>query len=427
MVRLLWSNEDGIILPFAVLMIAVFTILGFSALFLVHTQAVLEQKEINRTDALHYAEAGINDYLGHLNRRINVPWDKWGAPIPFEDGYYQLTPVNVEDNSLVRVIRSTGWVAGDEQNKRTIEVEIDRRAFNQYAYFSGTDCYIYGGKKEPVYWAKNEKCYGPYHTNDILYIKDAASEQRPVFYGPVTYVNGVQGTKDSVTVWIGPFPISVLKDFSNLLFKKGHSQVPAIEVPRNNYQLKEKAMERGHYYFGQTRIRLDGDQYHVKYYVKENGKYKPVVETKRLPDNGVIYVDGGSGGKFDYDSGNVFISGTLSGQLTIGAANEIYITGYDPTIDEWQVAQQHPTGGITYENVVFYAVDENHNKTTDPNKIAGYKADTKRGNDMLGLVANKDIKILGIGWFNKPNPRSSDKEYNVAPQNIYIHAALFSI
>lgn len=237
MFKLLWQNENGIILPLVVVMVAVFTILGFSALFMVDTQAGLGQKEIQKTDALHYAEAGINDYLGHLNRRINAPWDKWNVPIPFEDGYYQLEQVAFDENSLTREIQATGWIAGDEGNKRTIKVKIGRRAFNEYAYFSHDD-------GPNIVWTTGEKCFGPYHTNGTLRISG-----QPIFYGHVTYATDVTGVGNN----------------AKKIFKAGHSKVPEIKLPNNNYQLKERAIEGGHYYPARTRILLDGDRYHVKY------------------------------------------------------------------------------------------------------------------------------------------------------------------
>ncbi|NLL19513.1 MAG: hypothetical protein GX262_10905 [Clostridia bacterium] len=427
MLKFLWQNEDGIVLPLAVVLIAVLTLLGFSAIFMVDAQKSLAQKDIEKADALHYAEAGIHDYLGHVNRKTNKDWDRWGEVIPFEDGYYQVVKVDYDEKSLKRDIQSTGWVAGDEDNKRTVQVTIDRRAFNQYAYFSNTDSFIINGKKEKVYWAKNEKCYGPYHTNDSLYIKDANSSSRPVFYGHVSYVNAIEG--------------DYVKSYAKQLFREGYSKVPPIVIPQTNYQIKERAQEGGHYYSGRTRILLDGDKYHVKYYEYDEKGKKYVEKEKRnlpLPENGVIYVDGGSDGKFAATSGNLFIAGELSGSLTIGAANEIYITGYDPLEDTWATKNgknwtivpakkpNNTTQGLVYKNTTFQQVKKG-------NEVVGYTANLNKGDDLLGLVANKDIKILGIGWFNNPNPSSGsrnsdpDPEYNVAPTDITIHGAIFSI
>lgn len=68
------------------------------------------------------------------------------------------------------------------------------------------------------------------------------------------------------------------------------------------------------------------------------------------------------------------------------------------------------TQGLVYKNTVFKA-QRSGNETT------GYKAE---GDDMLGLVANNKIRILGEGWFDRPKA-------DVAPENITIHGAIFSI
>ncbi|HHY60085.1 MAG TPA: hypothetical protein GX504_05655 [Clostridia bacterium] len=409
------QHEQGFVLPLALVLLAAITLLGFSAVFLASNQQTLGQRIASNEKALHYAEAGIHAYLGHVNKRQNVEWTDWDIPIPFEDGFYRLEKVENEGEkatSLVRRIRSTGWVKGHEESARTIEVEIGRVAFNQYSMFSGTD--------KDIVWTTGEKCYGPYHTNETLNINGD-----PVFYGPVTYATGLNIERGSPT------------------FKQGHKQVPPIEVPESNYQLKERAAEGGHVYYGRTRILLTGSSYKVKYF---NEKGQEVLETKPLPENGVIYIDAGKGqvknynNKFDQNLGNLFIAGELSGNLTIGAANDIYITGYDPTVDQWNTAKNQPKPsssqqGLVYRNTTFYPVDGNGNPTNNDNKVVGFNADTTKGDDLLGLVANNKIRILGRGWFNNPNPDAwwllgvwiGDPEFDVAPENITIHGAVFSI
>ena len=114
--------------------------------------------------------------------------------------------------------------------------------------------------------------------------------------------------------------------------------------------------------------------------------------------------------KFNSKSGNAFVSGTLQGRLTIAAANNIYITGRDPTEFNYSQAEVNPSGGVTYANTTFSPYPASGEQT-------GYLAE---GDDMLGLVANNYIHILGNGWFSG-NPS------NVAPENVAIHGALFSI
>jgi len=106
---------------------------------------------------------------------------------------------------------------------------------------------------------------------------------------------------------------------------------------------------------------------------------------------------------------NIFISGSLKGILTIASSNDIYITYADPT--EWYEYEGQPIniesnppsqppisfiwknnstktypeeGGILYKSTTF--------NSSDKNNI------TANGKDMLGLIANNDIKILHYGW-----------------------------
>lgn len=404
------ENEKGIALPLVLLIIAIFTIMGFSAVFLVMNQGTIGKKNIHRMEVLHYAEAGIHEYLGHINKIANVPWEEWDEDIPFGDGFYKLL-IEGDSSQLERTITSTGWVKGDENNKRTVQVKIGRRAFNQYSYFSGTD--------HDIVWTTGEKCYGPYHTNSRLNISGS-----PTFYDSVTSVGKISGINN------------LNNQDKAKIFRKGYlEEVPVIEIPPTNYELKERALENGHHYNGRTRILLKGDSYDVKYFEGNTEKHQ---KNELLPENGVIYIDGGVGtDKFGKTSGNLFISGELSGELTIGAANNIYITGYDPTEDDFkeyvrtgwwggnwvQKALPTPsssTQGIVYKNTSF-------KEKREKGEIVGYEPNTDLEKDLLGLVANKDVIILGKGWFNNPSGSSSDGTNNLAPQNIHINGAIFAI
>lgn len=175
--------------------------------------------------------------------------------------------------------------------------------------------------------------------------------------------------------------------------------------PETNQQLKTQAKYNGYYFEGRTSIMLDGDS--IKIRNKGNS-----VQTINDLKNGVIYVDGTVveeqapyrfNNKWNSDLGNVFVSGTMNGRLTIATSNDIYITGYDPT--EFDFSKAKKTGGIKYYDTTF---DGQGNVVSN-------------GDDMLGLVANKYIFILHYGWFGKMNNTS------VALNDITIHAALFAL
>ena len=123
-----------------------------------------------------------------------------------------------------------------------------------------------------------------------------------------------------------------------------------------------------------------------------------------LPENGVIFVDGlqndGShpydsaiAGKFNPEMGNLFVHGRLSGRLTIASANDIYITGYNPTdwrhpdhITDFNSPEYPP--GITYADTTYVLVwDGSEWVRTDVT-----------GSDMLGLMARRNVHTLHWNW-----------------------------
>jgi hypothetical protein len=88
--------------------------------------------------------------------------------------------------------------------------------------------------------------------------------------------------------------------------------------------------------------------------------------------------------------GNVFVSGYLTGQLTIAANNDIFITAYNPTLP-W--ASTTYTGGIWYDS------------------IGNFTPNLTTSNDLLGLIANEDTRILGSDWPDNSNTDLANGTY----------------
>ncbi|HHX50757.1 MAG TPA: hypothetical protein GX711_04900, partial [Clostridia bacterium] len=293
-------EEKGLALPLVMILILVVSLLGISALFLVESQTTMGSQYTGSVQTIHYAEAGIHKYLWYLNKE-GATQPLFDTDIPFEDGFFRLSLVAQEEG--YQVIRSTGWRSDRESTRRTIEAVLTKRTFCRQVYLSEND-------GTNIWWVDGEKCYGPYHTNSSLRVKG-----RPVFYGKVTYVNSIV-----------PYDYNTNPDF-----REGTEQVTPLQFPSSNNQLKLLAGSAGHLYEGRTSIYLKGDKYDVHYYDSQAKSFIKETE-KEFPPNGVIYVNGGSSSqKFNSKSGNAFVSGTLQGRLTIAAANNIYITGRDPT------------------------------------------------------------------------------------------------
>ncbi|HHY94334.1 MAG TPA: hypothetical protein GX513_04890 [Firmicutes bacterium] len=379
MIRLL-RQERGIALPMVAAIIAIITILGLSSTYLVDSQGTMGAQYAGGERALYFAEAGVYKYLWHLNkdsRYYAKPEDektedeaRLGVDTPFQDGYYRLEVDPPSTEIPVVTIRCTGWAASSPANRRTIEVKAHKRQFVQQIYGSNGEETARG---EPVWWITGDEVWGPLHTNGTLNI-----DGDPRFHGRVTY---------SVALNVRPG--------SNPYYEAGPPEkVNTLGFPPSNSQLMLQAKYNGYYYEGRTSILLDGSQ--VK--IWNNG----VTQTRPLPANGVIYVNGRTGSdKWGLDMGNAFVSGTLDGRLTIAAVNDIYITAKDPTNLNYDSARV--TGGILYANPDF----------DPPGGIT---------DDMLGLVANRYVRILHYGWFG-----SYPSHRDVAPQNITIHAAIFAL
>ncbi|MDI6907395.1 MAG: hypothetical protein QMC81_07915 [Thermoanaerobacterales bacterium] len=385
-------SEAGIALPIVMALVVIISLLGFTAAFVVESQSVMGQRFAGGEDALYYAEAGYNKYLWHLNEdsRFYETAESdalLNVDTPFQDGFYRLQIQKPTTDEPVVTITSTGWPANDPTNRRTIEVKVHKRQFVQQVYLSNND-------GSDIWWTSGEECRGPLHTNGTLRI-----QRRPVFYGPVTYSQAlVKGTGYNPDYREGP-----------------PQKVDPLVFPANNLDLKTWAEKDKYLYYGRTCIYLDNDQLVIR---DRNGN----LQTRPLPPNGVLYVDGDGTSKWGSNTGNVFVSGTLSGRLTIAAKNDIYITYDDPT--DWSEPPWFApaTGGIRYANTTFihHVVD-------------GKLVTEVQGDDMLGLVANRCIYILHYGWPKEGQNAYWDYRllwlipYDVAPHKITIHAAIFAI
>lgn len=373
MMRLL-RQERGIALPIVLAIIAIITILGLSSAYLVESQGAMGAQHAGGERALYFAEAGVYKYLWHLNKDSRYyEKDTGGVDTPFQDGYYRLEVEQPSPGEPVVTIYSTGWAASNPGNRRTIKVQVRKRQFVQHIYASDQEKTATG---ETVWWITGDEVWGPLHTNGTLNI-----DGDPRFHGRVTYSVALNVRPGSHPYYEAGPPEKV----NTLAFPPSNSQLMLLAQPERG----------GYYYEGRTSILLDGDKVKIR---NKNG----VPQTVRLPANGVIYVNGRTGSdKWGLDMGNAFVSGTLHGRLTIAAANDIYITAKDPTDFNYKSAPV--TGGIQYANPDF-----------DPE---GGITD-----DMLGLVANRYVRILHYGWFGS-HPNSRD----VAPYDITIHAAIFAL
>ena len=275
-------------------------------------------------------------------------------------------------------------VTGKANNvQRTIEVDLRKNGFLKFLYYTdfetldpslesdpawaATNCnkYYYTGRASnctDIQWITNDLVNGPLHTNDAMYITGT-----PRFTDVQTESSWPDGSnpapQSSTHRWYG----SGSPATSPTPAYKPVYAAPVL-MPPSNTQIKTQAQATGGcLYTGPTRIIL-----------KSNGKMDVMspkttspnagcgtgtmsnVQTDiPLPSTGVIYVQSGTGTcslpelkpaaatngfpgypqgytdnatkkdvtSYDCKAGDVFVEGTLKGQLTIAADNNVIVTG----------------------------------------------------------------------------------------------------
>lgn len=391
------NNQRGIALPIVLSILVIITLLGFTAMSLTENQTIMVTRHQQHEKALYYAEAGVYRYINLLNdnrdfyenpESDNLFKDK---EIAFESGYYELTIIPPTVTNPAVTIQSKGWTAENPKITRTLKVSVYKREFVQNLFVTNSEK---SSNNTDIWWVKGDVVDGPLHTNGDLAIDGTAGtgSEGPVFKGSVSY-SGIYTLRSGTQRFEAGPP----------------EKVPSLIFPTSdemNLKFESIAASDNYLYDGRTCIYIDGSTLKIR---NKNGS----IESRSIPPNGVVYVKGGTSDKTDdkwkNNIANVFVSGKLNGRLTIAADNDIYITGWDPT--NWneptlssgkRIPRGTNTGGITYNN-----------------KAAN-------SNDMLGLVARGYVYLLHYGW-----PRASGQgwssDYDVAPENITIHAAIFAL
>lgn len=363
-------NRRGLVMPYVLFVLVFVSILGLSFISLNKNQTKMIGQDISKTKAMEYAEAGYNEYLWRLNEDVNYYETKdheelMGVPIKYGEGYFMLKVDKPDFNDRFINIYSTGWVEGDKANARTIHAKIRKKEFVHHMYVSNSEKI----GNQYIVWVTGDKIHGPLHTNDNIKIQG-----HPIFFDRVTF-KGLAFVNSNT---------GMNKINKGGIFRKGAEKSEELTFPKNNSSLKKWAERDGVVFEGNTSIYLKGDIINVR-----NDNNVTEYSLRNDIKNGVIYIGNrgkATGEKFDKNTGNVFISGKLSGKLTIGAENNIYITSKDPT-KAYKALDNQLGDGLTYINTTFNSVGD-----------VIHVQDKDKKADMLGLVANEDVMILHYGW-----------------------------
>jgi type II secretory pathway pseudopilin PulG len=409
---LCWRNEDGFALATVMATTAILIVLTSAAVAYGVGSQNISRHDQDWNAALSAAEAGIDDYIFRLNENSNywlynagnlppdgnkafIQWVPVAGGSTLSQYRYDINATTITTNGVIK-ITSTGRVNDTE---RTVYASLRRRSFIDYLYFTDfetkdpasytgtpftaaqaqTQCakYFYGGRNSSctdINFVSGDAINGPLHSNDAYLVCGT-----PAFNGETsTSWSGASGLRYRLNTGCTNHPT-----FANAGDPK---QLPPLTMPPSNSSIKAETLagRGGCLYTGPTRIKLNNNgtmTVNSPFSKQTNNSPCPKSGTGALPSNGVIYVQNvpsvttdpnytngcpySVGGRahplglpiasdlniYGCRNGDVFIEGTLDGQLTVASENNIDVT--------WNVTY---TGGLG-------------------------------GDDLLGLVANNYVEV----------------------------------
>jgi hypothetical protein len=438
------TGEDGVAMVTVMMIVLVLTLLMVATVNYAVQGEPPSRRDQDWNAALAAAQAGVDDYLYRLQQDDNyylfsasnpptpanqafTGWQTIPGPANQGQFHYGVDLAQYGSQGVVQ-LTSTGRVRGVQ---RTIRASFRRRNFLDYLYLTDyevldpqsgyysdpatatTACSMYWWQGRPtspcrrISFVTGDTINGPMHTNDTISVDGS-----PRFNGRATTgYTGNMSCPPSGTYTYRWYGLSGCGDTPQ--FQSGDPEaVPLLTLPTSNTAIKAQtdraAGRTGCLYNGPTRIVLNAaGTMTVTSPFTTSATYATCVGSNRpLPTNGVIYVQNvpasqtatctGSQNRLGYPVsadvtpyqcrvGDVFLSGTLRGRLTIAAENNIVIVS----------------------------------NTTYANSGAG-------SSDLLGLVANQFVQVYhpvnsaGQNVSDNRNPTSTF-------QNPQIHAAILAL
>lgn len=339
------KNKKGMILIAAYLVIAL--LLTFSLIFVNRSinDKNLAVKEKDIIQAFYLTEAGLDSGLVWLRAQGSPPpgtaaFDPLGGAQNLGGGTYSVS-IDPDDgnpgNYLKRYkIISTGIAAGITQ---ILVNEVQTDSYARFAYFTDTEHFRwYGWYRIPVWFIGGDQISGPTQTNSHFHIKGnpaflgqvKSADNYLTFYNNGSYIDSTSSTNP-------PRDVPVFQQGIGL-------GVEPINMPSKALDLRTAAVQSGLHLEGSTTVALNSDGT-MNVTNRQRGWDNQNVS---MPANGALFVTGG----------DLTVSGTLNGRLSMGTNRNVVIA----------------------DNVT-YADDPRVNQNSD---------------DMLGLIAERDV-VVSIG------------------------------
>lgn len=344
-------------------------------------------------------------------------------------------------------IQSSGELSGSFRIKskgmsgsatRTLIATFKATAFLDYVYFTNfetEDPELYNAPAGCVgkyydEWSKEklscdtitfssiDNVYGPFHTNDAAKLSGSVEFGRK----EDEYGREKGSPPDTVEMYEGAYPEdenekctgAPVFNTANKCYTKGEK----LLMPEGDSSL-EAYVESENEFTGETRLELNGTSNTIEVVnYKENGE--KTTKTINWPKNGLIYVKAGSCGwpvkgtsteaydadgsyeaKNEYGCGSVYVHGTYSKSLTVGAQDDLIING-----------------------------------SIYPTSVAGKLGSAPTGTAVVGLIAGKFVRIYhpvkeggqnsSSGCTESNESKSEDPNGWGSQSSPWIYAALLS-
>jgi hypothetical protein len=415
------NGQEGVAMITIMMIVVVLTLLMVATLNYAMQGEPQSRRDQDWNAALAAAQAGVDDYLYRLQQDdeyvkysatspptpANVAFTGWhNIPGPSNPGQFHYSTTNLASQGIVQVT-STGRVRGVQ---RTVRANLRRKGFLDYLYLTDFESldpqsgyysdpataasrcglYWWNGRSTSyctrISFVTGDTINGPLHTNDTISVNG-----NPQFNGKATtaYTGKMSCAASPSFTWRW-YGLNTCSD--RPVFLTGDPQVvPILPLPTTNTAIKAEtdrtAGKTGCLYNGPTRIVLNSNGTMTVTSPFTPSAYAACVGSNvALPANGVIFVQNvpstqtatcsGSQNKLLYPisgdvtdygcrDGDVFLSGTLKGRLTIAAENNIVVVA-NTTYATTGAASTDMLGLVAYNFVqVYHPVNSSGNNLTD--------------------------------------------------------------
>jgi type II secretory pathway pseudopilin PulG len=396
-------GESGFTMIVTLVVLVIASLLMAGAWAAANGDIHLTQTDGNAKKAYYAAQAGISDYIYHLNQDINYWTYCTGGPAASNHALNQegstanrvSVPGASEEQYAIQLLHASTSPAGEKCNpakplatmieggtafggtfriestgysgnqQRTIATTFGHKGFLEFIYYTKYETL------DPVTYTPVEpKCEAPYKTRP-----EPPCAQ--IDFITADHINGPFHTQDNASL-CGE-PTFGRKPTDNIEFLHGWrascggskpkilgtevtTNLKSIEPPPSDVTLRN-VVEPAYHYLGKTTIVLEGEKMKVTYFEKVGEVLKEVTkENVAFPTNGLIYVsNNGSCSAYtpygptyteDTHCGNVYVKGNYTGQLTIASENDVVINGNITTPVNGEVPSTNAVLGLIADNFV---------------------------------------------------------------------------